>query len=67
MKKVILAFAVVSVFAACNNSGTNSKAGDSAAKAPVDTAAKAPVDTAKKAPVDTAAKAAPVDTAKKAK
>ena len=55
MKKVILAFAVVSVFAACNNSGTDAKATDTTK-----------VDTSKVVPVDTAAKVA-VDTAKAAK
>jgi hypothetical protein len=66
MKKVILAFAVVSVFAACNNSGTDTKAADSTAKAPVDSPAKAPVDTTVKVTVDSTVKVT-VDTAKKAK
>lgn len=67
MKKVLVAFAVVAMFAACNDNAKTTE-GEVKDTVPATTTTTPPADTATKAtmPADTAAKAAmPADTTKK--
>ena len=65
MKKVLLAFAVASVFAACNDSKTDSTTTADSTNVKVDSAAVTPVTVNDSLKVDTSASKMSADTTKK--